>query len=107
MAAFLRIAQWNVNGLLNHQAEIKIILNINVIDILLISESHFTNKSCIYPNYKLYQTNHPDGTAHGGAAIVIQEKVEHYELPKHEEYHIQASSINVKTFPYATTITAV
>jgi hypothetical protein len=74
-------------------------LNINAIDILLISETHFTN-------YKLCQTNHPDGTAHGGAAILIKEKIEQYELPKYEEHHIQASSIKYKTFPYAFTITA-
>jgi peptide subunit release factor 1 (eRF1) len=79
MAKFLRLAQWNDNGLVNHQEEIKIFLNVNAVDILLISETHFTNKSYIYiPNYKLYQTNHPDGIDHGGAAILIKEKIEHY-----------------------------
>jgi hypothetical protein len=45
MAKFLRVTQWNANGLLNHQEEIKIFLNINATDILLISKIHFTSRS--------------------------------------------------------------
>jgi hypothetical protein len=50
--------------------------------------------------YKLYYTNHPDGTAHGGAPILVKETIEHYELLKYEEDFIQATSIKVKGFPY-------
>jgi hypothetical protein len=108
MAKFLRIAQWNANRLLNHREEINIFLNINAIDILLVSKTHCTNKSYIYiPNHKLYQTNHLDQTAHGGAAILIKEKIDHCDLSKYEEHHIKASSIKVKTFHYDFTITAV
>jgi exonuclease III len=108
MAKFLRIAQWNANGLLNHQEEINIFLNINAIDILLISETHFTSRSYLnIPKYKLYHTNHLDDKDHGGSAILIKEKIEHYELPKYEKYHIQATFIKAKTLPYAITIKAV
>jgi exonuclease III len=73
MPQFLRIAQWNANGLQNHQEEIKIFLKINAIDNLLISEAHFTDKRYIsIPTYKLYQTNHTDGKAHGGTATLIK-----------------------------------
>jgi hypothetical protein len=51
--------------------KLKLFLKQNFIDILLISETHFITK--IYfsiPRYKLYYTNHPDGTAHEGTAIL-------------------------------------
>jgi exonuclease III len=51
---FLRIAQWNANGLQNHKEEIKLFLKQNFIDILLISETHFTTKNYFsIPRYKL------------------------------------------------------
>lgn len=108
MAKFIRIAQWNANGLQSHKEEIKLFLIQNFIDILLISETHFTDRNYFnIPRYKLYQTNHPDGTAHGGTAILIKENIEHYELPRYEENHIQATSIKVKGFPHETSISAV
>jgi tartrate dehydratase beta subunit/fumarate hydratase class I family protein len=55
--------------------------------------------------YKLYYTNRPDGTAHGGTAILITETIEHYELLKYEEDSIQSTSIKVKGFPFEVTIT--
>ena len=67
------------------------------------SETHFKNK--IYfstPRYKLYYTNHSDGTAHGHTALLIK-KIEHYELLKYED-SIQATTIKVKIFPYEITI---
>jgi exonuclease III len=94
----IRIAQWNANGLLRHQEELKIFLTMNVIDIILISDTHFTDKS--YGNYKLYQANHSDGTAHGGAAILIKDTIQHYELPRYFENHMQASSIKITSLPY-------
>jgi hypothetical protein len=40
---------------------------------MLIAETHFTNRSYIkIPNYKIYDTKHPDDTAHGGNAIIIK-----------------------------------
>jgi exonuclease III len=67
MAKFLRIAQWNANGLQNHHEELQLFLNINAIDILLVSETQLTSKSYFnIPNYKLYHTNHRDDKAHGG-----------------------------------------
>lgn len=45
MTKFLRIAQWNANGLVQHKEEIILFLKENFIDILLISKSHFTTES--------------------------------------------------------------
>jgi hypothetical protein len=80
----------------------------NAIDIILISETHFTDKSyCFLPNYELFQANHSDGTAHGGAAILIKDTIHHYELPKYVEHHMQASSIKITSLPYSLNIPAV
>jgi hypothetical protein len=80
----------------------------NYIHIFLISETHFTTKNYFrIPRYKLYYTNLPDGTAHGGTAILIKETIEHYKLLQYEEESIQATSIPVNGFPYAITISAV
>jgi exonuclease III len=70
MATSLRISAWNANGLKHHIQEIILFLNINKIDILLVSESHTTEHSFIkMPHYTIYYANHPDGTAHAGSAI--------------------------------------
>jgi hypothetical protein len=43
---------------------------------MLIFETHFTTKSSIrMPNYSIYDTQHPDGTAHGGTAIIIKNNI--------------------------------
>ena len=69
----MRIAQWNANGLQTHKDEVKLFLNENQIDVLLISETHFTSKNHFtIPGYDLCCTNHPYGTAHGGTAILIK-----------------------------------
>jgi hypothetical protein len=84
----------------NHKEEIILFLQQNYIDILLISETHFTTKNYfLMPRYKLYCTNQPDGTAHGGTAILIQETIEQYELLQNEEESFQATSIQVNGFP--------
>jgi exonuclease III len=105
---FLRIAQWNSNGLQNHKEELTIFLKQNYIDILLITETHLTYKNYFrIPSYKLCHTTHQDGTAHGGTAILIKESIQHYELLKYQEESIQATSIKVKGFPYEITVAAV
>ena len=92
----------------NRKEEIILLLKQKFIDILLISETHFTTKNYFnISKYKLYYTSHPDGTAHEGTAILIKETIEHYELLKYEEDSIQATSIKMKGFPYEITVIAV
>ena len=94
----------NISFLLHsshHKEELTIFLKQNYIDILLISETHFTYKNYFrIPSYKLCHTTHPDGTAHGGTAILTKESIQHYELLKYQEESIQATSIKVRGFPY-------
>ena len=60
MAKFLRIAQWNANGLAQHEGKIQLFLQQNKIDILLVSETDFITKTHFQiPQYNTYYTNQP------------------------------------------------
>jgi exonuclease III len=62
-----KIAAWNANGLTPHLKEVEVFLNIQKIDILLVSETHFTRRYYIkIPNYIAYDTKHPNWRAHAG-----------------------------------------
>jgi exonuclease III len=70
MDTFLQILLWNANGLHHHAEELKTFLSLRNIDIMLIYETHFTDKSHLQiPNYVVYHCNHPNWTARGGSAI--------------------------------------
>ena len=108
MAKFLRVAQWNANGLHPHIDEVKLFLNHNYIDVMLISETHCTDRTyCSIPQYNIYYTNHPDATAHAGTAIIIKQTISHYELPSYQRDYLQATSVNVTLLPFDLTISAV
>ena len=50
----LKIALWNANGVSQHRLELQIFLNTEDIDIMLISETHFTHRSYfIIPKYNI------------------------------------------------------
>jgi hypothetical protein len=99
---------WNAKGLLNHKQEVITFLNINKIDILLISESHFTNLTVFkIPQYHVYNTPHPDGTAHGGTTLIIRNTISHYELPPYQTNKIQATTVEVKAMPWCFTVAAI
>jgi exonuclease III len=103
----LRIAQWNANGLQQHK-EVKLFLYQNKIDILLISETHFTSRNHLtIPGYDLCFTNHLDETAHRGTAILIKTTITYHEQLKHVEAEIQATSVCVKGPLHDITISAV
>lgn len=100
MTELLKIVTWNANGLCNHTRELKTFLHPkskNNVDVMLISETHFTDKSYFkIPNYKVYSTEHPSGKARGGSAVIIREKIIHHELQSYTEEHIQATSVQIE-----------
>lgn len=103
-----RISLWNANGLINHVQELKLYLTVNKIDIMLISETHFTDTSFFkVPNFSVYFANHPDNRAHGGSAVIIRSSIKHYELPSYNFDHIQASSVVVEDWTGPLTISAI
>lgn len=108
MAFNIKIALWNANGLSQHQQELESFLTSQNIDIMLISETHFTHRSYIkIPKYVVYDTKHPDGTSHGGTAIIIKSNIKHYEIPKYELDYLQASSIVVEDWTGPITFSAI
>lgn len=107
MSKLLKIAIWNANGLSQHAQEMKAFINEHKLDIILVSETHFTNRSYFnIRNYTIYDTKHPDGTAHGGTAIIIKNNIKHYELQKFQKEHIQATSVVVEDWIGSLTISA-
>lgn len=62
----------------------------------MISESHLTpTKSIKILGYKVYQSNHPDSTAHAGSVILVKDNLTHSSLPFISETYLQATSIQV------------
>ena len=58
--------------------EVEIFLQLNNIDIFLISETHFTSKSYFkIKGYELINANHPNERAHGGPAILIKNGIKY------------------------------
>lgn len=93
----LRIATWNANGASNHKREIQIFLSSQYIDILLISETHFTEKTYFnIRGYDLIQANHPDGTAHAGSAVLIKSSIKFETVDSIISSSIQACGIKIK-----------
>jgi exonuclease III len=108
MAKFIKIALWNANGLAQHKDEDKTFLVHSAIDILLVSETHLTDRSYFkIPHYNAYFTNHPDNTAHAGSGILIKISISHYELPKLGKNFLQATTIKVKIKTYELAVAAV
>ena len=108
MTTQLRIVLWNANGLARHTDEIKTYLRLQNVDIMLISETHFTTKSYIrIPNYSIYDTQHPDGTAHGGTAIIIKNNIKHHLHGYYNQAHLQATSVTIDDWIAPLTIAAV
>jgi hypothetical protein len=93
----LRIAHWNAIGLQKHREEIKLFLSQNWIDIMLMSETHFTSKASFsIPGYSLCHTNHADGKAHGGKVILIRSTITYSEQLQYANPELQATTIKVK-----------
>jgi len=75
---------------------------------MLISETHFTTRSYFKSqNYVIYDTQHPDGTAHRGTAILIKNCIKHYLNGQYNLENLQATSITVEDWVGPLTIAAI
>lgn len=107
MCTFLKIMSWNANGLHKHQEELQVILDMNQIDICLISETHFTNKSYFkLKGYQTYHTVHPDDSARGGSAVLVKDCINHHEASKFVTSEIQATSVKIQSRTYEVTVSS-
>ncbi|KAJ2938643.1 hypothetical protein O0L34_g11971 [Tuta absoluta] len=93
----LRIATWNVNGLAPNTHEVTILLAEHKLDILLVSEAHCTASTSVKINdFQCYTTHHPDGTGHGGTAVVIKKSIKHHLWSEYKSDAIQATTVTVE-----------
>jgi hypothetical protein len=66
MAKFPQFALWSANCLTEHTEELETFISVHKIDVMLILETHFTEKKKNYiklTNYAVYHANRPAGTA--------------------------------------------
>lgn len=92
----IRIITWNINGLSPNTQELDTMLKVNKIDIALISETHLNDqKTVTFNDYSVYSTNHPDGTSHGGTAVVIKNNLKHHLHSEFKEEYLQATTVTV------------
>jgi exonuclease III len=104
----LKIVLWNANGLAQRTAEVKTYIQTQNVHVMLISETHFTTRSYIkIPNYTIYATQHPDGTAHGGTAIIIQNSIKHHLHGHYTLSRLQVTSVTIEGWIGPFTIAAV
>jgi exonuclease III len=74
----LCFALWNANELTQHAEEPCNFISDHNKDVMLISETHFTDKNYFkLPFHSVYHTNHLAGTAHGGSAIILKNSIQH------------------------------
>jgi hypothetical protein len=72
MATFLQLTLLVANGLIQYREELKLFISIHNIHVMLISETHFPEKSYLkLPRYTVYDTSHPVRTSRGVTAKII------------------------------------
>lgn len=72
----LIISHWNANGLTERRLEFITYLETYDIDIMLLLETRFTQKTYFtIQGYNCYFTNHPSGNAHGGTGVLVKNKL--------------------------------
>lgn len=99
---------WNCNGLLNHQNELQVVLDIENIDLCLVSETHFNKQSHItFNGYKVYHALHPDNKGRGGSAVIVKENIKHHEVSICEEPDLQSVAVCINTKRYSLTVAAI
>jgi exonuclease III len=99
---------WNANGLLQHQQELQAVLDTEKVDVCLLSETHFTKQSYIkFRGYKVYHTIHPENSAKGRRAVVINENIHHHEETKYETEGIQATALCIKARNYSIVVAGI
>ena len=107
MAASLRIALWNANGLSSHRLEFQTFLDIHQIDIALVSETHFTSRTVFrLPHYTVDHTIPPVVTAHGVAAVILRNILRNHELLSVQTNALQATAVRFEALPWPLTVSA-
>lgn len=94
---YLKICHWNANGVYHHKHELTHFLDHHHIDVMLISETHLTDKyNFKVHGYTFYDTKHPDKKGHGGTGILVKLKIRHHVLQNHCSLSLQATSVCIE-----------
>lgn len=95
---FLKICYWNANGIHQRKSEIQLFVDQNDIDVLLLNETHLTDKyNFKIQGYDFYDAKHPAGTARGGAAVLIKQTIPHHLWTTRSTINMQSCSICIRT----------
>jgi hypothetical protein len=80
LSIFLR----NANGILQHLNELQVVFNEKKVLITHISEPRLTKTSTLKIfGFDIIRADHPDGTAHRGATLLISNTINHAPLPSY------------------------
>lgn len=108
MANNLKILAWNCNGILQRQHEIQLFLDLEKIDICLLSETHLTTQSHIkIRGYEVHSAVHPNNNARGGSAVIIKKDIKYDLQHKLESDEIQAISVSINTRNHKVVVAAI
>uniref|UniRef100_A0A0A9XM38 RNA-directed DNA polymerase from mobile element jockey n=1 Tax=Lygus hesperus TaxID=30085 RepID=A0A0A9XM38_LYGHE len=108
MMKSVKMMCWNANGLSQRRNELQVVLDVNKIDVCLISETHFTRESYFkMQGFKCYHTIHPSNQARGGSAVLIRENICHYEHLKLGTEKFQITGIPIKTHSFPLTVASI
>lgn len=95
----LKTCHWNANGLGQRALELEHFLNEHNIDIMMLSETHLTEKNNFkISGYNFYDTKHPGGKARGGTGILIKVRIKHCPLEEYAKEFLQATSVCIENF---------
>jgi endonuclease/exonuclease/phosphatase (EEP) superfamily protein YafD len=99
---------WNANGIKQHANELEVLLHEKRVDLALISETHLSPTTQLrIQGYRIYRCDHPDGTRHGGAAVLVKSTLEHHVLPiPAQTEHIQAAAVSLSVRQMRITVAA-
>lgn len=69
----LKICYWNANGIAQRKLEIQQFMDQNQIDVLLVNETHLTDKNNFkIKGFDIHEAKHPAGTPRGGSAVILR-----------------------------------
>lgn len=104
----LAVLMWNANGLSNHRNELIITLNEKIIDLALISGTHFiTHTKFAIPGFNIITSNHPDNTSlYYWYTIIIKSSLLYTSCPSVQEDYLQAAILTIKVNHIPITIVA-
>jgi hypothetical protein len=77
--------------------ELKLFIATFNIGIMLILETHFTEKKVLkIPKYSIYDTNHSARTARGATAIIIKYSIKHHQLSNCNQNFLRTRNVTVE-----------